>query len=138
MQRILTDRIKELKDVSLDVMDSKLNYSSTLHYLELTFPVYVVQSNSKLHEGSGFFTTLSGKSKQNLKLQATKKRITSCKYVANMNFTSLCTKCKCGDDQICSFLCKFGHRYLCNDCKALRISWQIWANSIFYRSFVGS
>ena len=36
MQRILTNRIKELRDVSLDVMDLKLNYSSTLQYLELT------------------------------------------------------------------------------------------------------
>ena len=43
-------------------------------------------------------------------------------YTANMNFTKLCTQCKCGDGRICSFLCKFGHRYHCIACKALQIS----------------
>ena len=32
-----------------------------------------------------------------------------CKYAANMNFTKLCTRCKCGDGRICWFLCEFAY-----------------------------
>ena len=77
------------------------------------------------------------------KLHRTKKRIcikfALCKYVASMSFAQLCTHCMCGDGRNCPFLCKFGHRHLCTDCKALRIAYlqhictrQIWANSIFH------
>ena len=47
-------------------------------------------------------------------------------YVANVNFTKLCTQCKCGDGSICLFLCKFGHRHLCIGCRPLWISYLQW------------